>query len=178
MRIPKRDLKKLKSIYYNSADDVYYFEDENGNYLYDELMSEHEYKDTVDTINDLVESYFILTGSVGLWDGTRTVVPYVCKNFDDLTRKMKDINDIEISFDEDEQAIVIKGYHHDGTNVYYLRKPEWYTKNELKQLILEINDYDRKQINEDTQIYFGVPFSRLNRYEVHTILESEYLERC
>jgi len=178
MRIPKKELKKLDLVYYDSTNDDYYVEDEIGNYLYNQLMSEHDYDEVVDIIDGLVESYYILTGSMGLWNGPRTIVPYACKEFDDLTNRMSTIDEIEISFDKDEHAIVVKGYHHDGTNVYYLRKPEWYTKDELRQLVLEINEYNRQRINEDSQSYFGKFFSRLTKQDLIDLLYDEYLEKC
>jgi len=177
MRIPKKDLSVLMEVKYFSDDDAYYFKDDNGNILYDDLASEYDYNNTVERVNQLVETYLIVQGSTQLWNGTRDIAPTRCENLSDVISQLRDVDALDIEFDPDDSAIVVRNHHHDGTNVYYVVKPEWYNVDELKRLLLMHFDYDRKEVNEITNEYFGRPISALTKDELIELV-GEVIETC
>ena len=172
MRIPKKELKALEGIYYNSED--YYITD-GENYDYNYTLSESDYKAIRDTIDGLIESYIIVTGTMGLWDRTVDIDPHQFTEFQEFMNRIHEAEQLTIEFDKKEKAIVVRKTHHDGINVYYIRKPEWYTKNELEEMLEDYYD-TREEMNEDARYYFDKSFSELNKDELIELL-SNYLER-
>jgi hypothetical protein len=127
MRILKKDLEVLGGIHF----------DENGDYIdFDDIAYEEDLAYVVETINSTIEDYFIVSGSSGTWQGNREIMEGYVTDFQSvLDRLSSDIDDITIQWDSDEKGILILGAHHDGTNSYVIRKPEWYSKKELKELV-------------------------------------------
>jgi len=171
MRIPKRELKEFETIYFNTAD--YYLDEEEG--IYDNATAEAEYKIVAEKINNLIDSYIIVSGLVGLWNGTRDIEPHYFNDFNEVISRLRDTMELSISFDKKEKAIIVKNIHHDGINVYYIRKPEWLTKEELKEMLEDYYD-TREEMNDDVKYYFDKPLVKLNKDELIEML-SNCLER-
>lgn len=165
MKIPKKDKKTLESLFkYYSADEMYFIRNEEGEFIeYDAFTSNEDRNLFAEEVNSILESYFIITGSSGTWKGRRDIVEGYAYNFESFLRRMR-VDDIELFYDPSEMAVIIKGFHHDGTNWYEVRKPEWFTKNELIVSLRCGNS--REDLKSDAQYYFNKPLSKLNKTEL------------
>jgi hypothetical protein len=135
MRVLKKDLKVLGSIHFDSRD--YNIFNENGEYLwYDNTACEEDLNYITETINSTIEDYFIVSGNSGTWQGPREIAEGFVTDFQSvLDRLSSDIDDITIQWDDEEKGVLILGHHHDGVNAYWVRKPEWYSKKELREIM-------------------------------------------
>jgi hypothetical protein len=169
MKVTKKELLTLEYNKYNSED--YYIENDEENILdYDNYWSKEELTLTIDSLDDLIESYFILTGSSGTWQGNREIIPGYVTSVQEVLDRM-DVDSISIYYDPKELAIVVKGTHHDGINMYYLRKPEWYTKTELINICIDLNDCDKEYFKDDIKDIYD-----LNIYKAYKNMFIEYLQ--
>lgn len=174
MKIPKKDKKILESILkYDSANEEYYIRDRKGNFIeYDDILAEEDRSLFVEEVNSIMENYFIIEGSNGTWEGRRDIAEGYAYHFENFLRRMR-VDDIELFYDPSAMAVIIKGLHHDGTNWYEVRKPEWLTKNELIASLKRGNSME--DLKSDAQYYFNKSFSKLNKTELIE-LYLEYLE--
>lgn len=62
----------------------------------------------------------VVTGRLGLWDGSHEIMPVVFPSVYAAIQQMLDrsIHDIEVKYDDGE--IYVKAYHHDGCNWYFI----------------------------------------------------------
>lgn len=71
--------------------------------------------------SEYAERNFIITGSLGLWDGKHNIRPVfehgLCEAID-YTIKGRDIWDFDVFLNDDEDYITVHAKHHDGTNVF------------------------------------------------------------
>ena len=150
MRISKKDREVLRHIQFNT-EDFYMYEEEDGDggtcwvtgnlfNIPDGVKYEYNYddrKEEIERINkcleDITESYLLLFGHAGTWQGNRKIVPGTVDTINAVINRMH-VDDIEIKYEEGD-GIVIYGKHHDGTNRYELIKPEWLSVDELKDII-------------------------------------------
>ena len=76
-------------------------------------------------VNDTIlnKEKFIVTGALGLWHGTPTIVPTVFDSFKEAVRKIlsRDIEDFKMTLKAD-GSLDFEAYHHDGTNVLYIHR--------------------------------------------------------
>ena len=172
MKIPISEKNMLETLgKYNSND--YYLFNENGEYVdYDYFGSSEDMKYLIDKFDSIVNSYWIITGSAGTWMGRREIYGGYAHKFKSFIDRMN-VDELQFGYDNKEEAIVIRGFHHDGVNVYEIRKPEWFSKAELID-IMRANG-TREEINETALNYFDKPLSRLKKDELIEIL-AEYLE--
>jgi hypothetical protein len=174
MKIPKKDKKILESLFkYDSADEMYFLRNEEGEFIeYDDITSSEDRNLFAEKVNSIMESYFIIEGSSGTWEGRRNIVEGYAYHFENFLRRMR-VDDIELFYDPSAMAVIIKGLHHDGTNWYEVRKPEWLTKNEL---IVSLRCGNlMEDLKSDAQYYFNKSFSKLNKTELIE-LYLKYLE--
>ena len=63
----------------------------------------------------------LITGRLGLWDGSHEIVPVVETSVHSAIKRMlgRDINDIDAEFNDGK--IIVNAYHHDGTNTFEIR---------------------------------------------------------
>lgn len=68
--------------------------------------------------------YYVVTGSLGLWNGKHTICP---KTFNNLYDAMSACANDAWDFDAhcDGKVIEVNAYHHDGTNSFEIRKISW-----------------------------------------------------
>ena len=159
--------KYYEVIDYNSDDyygfmyeDTFYYgtPEENGfenievEYIYDELSSQINYEQLLEEFGD---TEGILEGSMGLWNG-RYAIDEVIITLDDALSRLRDVDTLDVYWDEDEKGIVIKNHHHDGTNWYCLKPFDCHSKNELYNVAKEI----KKEVGADD------PISRYNKEEL------------
>lgn len=57
----------------------------------------------------------VITGRLGLWNGSPEIVPTVCKTMVDAIYKCVNTCD-EFRISQHASAIIVEGFHHDGTN--------------------------------------------------------------
>ena len=87
-------------------------------YFQDNLNWEEEHERLKEFFNG--HGYFLLTGTVGRWNGTRAA-GYVFNDFDDMFYKaVKDCNYIKL-WDENGH-FYIECSHHDGTNLFEIKR--------------------------------------------------------
>ena len=71
------------------------------------------------------DKFFAVYGVLGLWDGKHEICPnpQISEGLVPTIKKCygRSIDDFEVLFDETDGKIIIKAYHHDGTNVFELR---------------------------------------------------------
>jgi hypothetical protein len=165
MKIPKKDKKILESILkYDSANEEYYIRDRKGNFIeYDDILAEEDRNLFTEKVNSIMESYFIIEGSSDTWKGRINIAEGYAYHFESFLRRMR-VDDIELFYDPSAMAVIIKGLHHDGTNWYEVRKPEWFTKNELIASLRCGNSMEDLKL--DAQYYFNKSFSKLNKIEL------------
>lgn len=57
----------------------------------------------------------VITGRLGLWDGSPEIAPIVCKTMEEaIYRCVNKCDDCRIS--QHDSTIIVEGFHHDGTN--------------------------------------------------------------
>lgn len=157
---------------YDSYD--YYLYNENDEYEdYDDLGSSEDMKYLMDEFDSIVNSYWLISGSAGTWMGRREIRDGYAYKFKSFIKRMRGIAELEFGYDNKEEAIIIRGFHHDGVNMYEIRKPEWFSKAELIH-IMRANG-TREELNETARNYFDKPLSRLTKNELIEIM-IEYLE--
>ncbi len=172
MKIPINEKNMLETLgKYNSYD--YYLFNENNEYVdYDYLGSSEDMEYLMDEFDSIVNSYWLITGSAGTWRGSREICDGYAYKFKSFINRMS-VDELEFGYDNKEEAIIIRGVHHDGVNVYEIRKPEWFSKAELIDIMRA--DGTREEINETALNYFDKPLSRLTKNELIEIM-MEYLE--
>ena len=108
-------------------EDERFGEDEDGGHLFSEWRHEQVEQDIECDIENMKYSKyadrdFIITGSLGLWDGRHPVVHPVIENgLVDTIMKCVDSSDIwdyDVFINDDEDYITVHAKHHDGTNVF------------------------------------------------------------
>jgi hypothetical protein len=173
MKIPISEKNMLETLgKYNSND--YYLYNENDEYeAYDELGSSEDMKYLMDEFDSIVNSYWLITGSAGTWMGRREIRDGYAYKFKSFIKRMRGIDELEFGYDNKEKAIIIRGFHHDGVNMYEIRKPEWFTKTEIIDIMRAIET--RKEINKWAKERFDKPLSKLTKNELIEILK-DYLE--
>lgn len=62
----------------------------------------------------------VVSGRLGLWHGTPTIVPVMCENLDEAIRKCSESAD-DIVVELDNGVVKVEGLHHDGTNCFEIR---------------------------------------------------------
>jgi hypothetical protein len=184
MRVLKEDLGILESLYFNSED--YEIFDKNGNYIdFDDIIYREDRDYITETINSVMDDYFIVSGNSGTWQGPREIAEGLVTDFQSvIDRLSRDIDDITIQWDSDEKGILILGSHHDGTNAYWVRKPEWYSKKELRELIdsklnsLEGNfrEWTLEDIQNYLKEYWECTLSTATKEALKDVLQTEILE--
>ncbi len=71
--------------------------------------------------SEYAERNFIITGSLGLWDGKHNIKPVFCHGLCEVIDKCiegRDIWDYDVFLNDDEDYITVHAKHHDGTNVF------------------------------------------------------------
>lgn len=66
---------------------------------------------------------FVITGSLGLWDGKHIIQPVVMNGLVDTIMKCvsgRDICNYDVFINDDEDYITVHAMHHDGTNVFQI----------------------------------------------------------
>lgn len=91
----------------------YYAEDIN------DLIANMQYAKDKDG-NNLCGVKVVVTGTLGLWSGTKTIIPKVKRDFETALWACIDNADYCTIYKE-YSKIVIKATHHDGTNVFALQ---------------------------------------------------------
>ena len=91
----------------------YYAEDIN------DLIANMQYAKDKDG-NNLCGVKVVITGTLGLWSGTKTIIPKVKRDFETALWACIDNADYCTIYKE-YSKIVIKATHHDGTNVFALQ---------------------------------------------------------
>ena len=138
MRVNKKDLNVLSHIVYDDEDYSIYDKKTNEFVEYLDGIAQQELKYVIDEINSTMGEYFIVYGDAGTWQGRVSMKTGYVTDFNAVIRRLSDsIDHITIKWDKDEQSIVIHAYHHDGVNIYYIKKIEWFTKKELRNMIIE-----------------------------------------
>ena len=172
MKTPISEKNMLETLgKYNSNDNYLY--NENDEYEgYDYLGSSEDMKYLMDEFDSIVNSYWLITGSAGTWRGRREIYAGWAYRFKSLIDRMS-VDELEFGYNNKEEAIIIRGVHHDGVNIYEIRKPEWFSKAELID-IMRANG-TREEINETARRYFDKPLSRLTKNELIEIM-AEYLK--
>ena len=71
------------------------------------------------------DKFFAVYGVLGLWDGKHEICPnpQISEGLVPTIKKCYEgssIDDVDVLFDETEGKIIVKAYHHDGTNVFEL----------------------------------------------------------
>lgn len=64
---------------------------------------------------------FVITGNLGLWDGSHEIIPVVMNGLVDTIMKCvsgRGIEDYDVFINDDEDYITVHAKHHDGTNVF------------------------------------------------------------
>jgi hypothetical protein len=169
MRVTKKELLTLEYNKYNSED--YYIEDDEEDILdYNNYLAQEDLQLTINNLDNLIETYFILDGFSGTWQGHRDIVTGYVTSVQEVLDRM-DVDSISIYYDPEDIAIVVRGSHHDGVNVYYLRKPEWYSKTELINLCIDLNDCDKELFKKEIKDIYD-----LNIHKAHKYVFIEYLQ--
>ena len=83
------------------------------------LIANMEYAKDKDR-NDLWGAKVVISGTLGLWDGKKTIVPEVAKDFEHALWLCIDNTDYCKVYKE-YSKIIIEATHHDGTNVFTLQ---------------------------------------------------------
>lgn len=104
-------------------------EDEDGGHLFNEWRHEQAEQDIdCDCENIRCSEYenrhYMVTGSLGLWDGSHKVRPRVCYGLVNTIMSCTEkqgIEDFDVFINEGEDCITVHAKHHDGTNVYEIR---------------------------------------------------------
>jgi hypothetical protein len=174
MKIKKEDLKVLENVAYNSSN--YYIDEEI--YEYDRVNSETEFNFVMYKINSVIDSYLIVDGYSKTWDGHRDIKSGYADSIEVIIQRMN-VDEIEIEFNKDEKAIVLRGSHHDGINIYYVRKPEWFSVKELKEILEILLDescfYSKEEVNEVLKNYYDKTLSNVSKSDLIDVLRTESL---
>ena len=108
-------------------EDERFGEDDEGGYLFNEWQHEQVEQDIdCDCENMRYSEYanrnFIITGTLGLWDGRHPVIHPAIENglVDTIMKCVSDssIWDYDVFINDDEDYITVHAKHHDGTNVF------------------------------------------------------------
>ena len=60
-----------------------------------------------------------VTGTLGLWDGPHDIIPTVLGSvYDAIIECSRSADDVDVEWNDGE--IIVKGYHHDGVNIFYI----------------------------------------------------------
>lgn len=70
--------------------------------------------------NDLWGTKVVISGTLGLWDGTKTIVPEVARNFERALMACID-GCCYCTIYKEFSKVIIEATHHDGTNVFTLQ---------------------------------------------------------
>ena len=69
---------------------------------------------------------FAVWGVLGLWDGKHRICPepQISEGIWDTIQKMigRSIDDIDLIYDKEEKCLIFKAHHHDGTNVFVIKR--------------------------------------------------------
>lgn len=74
-----------------------------------------------DLRNIYKNEHFLLSGSLGLWDGHHDGYKY-CKDIDAVLSTLGNYDVAEIVYDFEAKCTALRLHHHDGTNYMYLKK--------------------------------------------------------
>lgn len=85
----------------------------------DDFLANMQYSKDKDG-NDLWGAKVVISGTLGLWDGTKTIVPEVARNFERALWACID-KCYYCTIYKEYSKIVVKATHHDGTNVFTLQ---------------------------------------------------------
>lgn len=85
----------------------------------DDFLANMQYAKDKDG-NDLWGAKVVISGTLGLWDGKKTIVPEVAKDFEHALWLCIDNADYCKVYKE-YSKIIIEATHHDGTNVFTLQ---------------------------------------------------------
>lgn len=85
----------------------------------DDFLANMQYAKDKDG-NDLWGTKVVISGTLGLWDGTKTIVPEVARNFERALWACID-RCCYCTIYKEYSKIVVKATHHDGTNVFTLQ---------------------------------------------------------
>ena len=85
----------------------------------DDFLANMQYAKDKDG-NDLWGAKVVISGTLGLWDGTKTIVPEVARNFERALWACID-RCCYCTIYKEYSKIVVKATHHDGTNVFTLQ---------------------------------------------------------
>jgi len=178
MRVNKKELEKFKDIYLNTKD--YYFTSEDGDYQdWDKIGYEYNLEQIEKILKDNLSTYYILEGSSGTWQGHRSIVSGYVYTLQDVLNKMS-VDEVEVKWDDEDMCIEVIGRHHDGTNRYCLRKPEWYSKQELKYFIdaeIDNGNQYKEDINEFLREGWECSYSNASKAAlIDVLLENDILE--
>lgn len=107
-------------------EDERFGEDEDGGHLFydwlDEQINEDIHCDKMNMrYSEYAERNFIITGTLGLWDGKHDIKPVfkhgLCEAIDKCISG-SDTWDYDVFLNDDEDYITVHAKHHDGTNVF------------------------------------------------------------
>lgn len=106
-------------------------------WMYEEMLL--NYESDLDNIKSCKQYNIpvVITGKLGLWDGTHEIMPVVCDNVHDAISKCVDGNDdCEVYFNDG--LIEVHAHHHDGTNCFEIKALsakglKWNRESELKK---------------------------------------------
>ena len=73
--------------------------------------------------SSLEDTPVVITGTLGLWDGTHEIKPVRCPNIHEAIQKIIscDIDYVRI-YEDGYDNLCVDGYHHDGTNHFVIKK--------------------------------------------------------
>lgn len=87
------------------------------------------------------DKFFAVYGVLDLWDGKHEIYPnpQISKGLISTIKKCYEgssIDDVDVMFDETEGKIIVKAYHHDGTNVFEIKQCTTKWSNKKDEYIL------------------------------------------
>lgn len=76
-----------------------------------------EIKESLDCIPNSCE----ITGTLGLWNGVKTIEPVICDNISDAIDKCLGRDTEDIIFRISDNTYYLDAYHHDGINSFTIK---------------------------------------------------------
>ncbi len=167
----------------NCPDDYYDCKEEMSpifwNKIFPDKLDELQVK--IDELTD--DNWVLVDGSCGTWTGNHGYTVQCAGSFDDFRDKMSsDIDNIDVEFyqEGDQYYIEVRGYHHDGTNLYVFMdyKSFLYTEQAINIITDEwsIDDLKNEIITYEINNFIKYCFEHC----VHDIKNIEYfsLDDC
>ena len=166
---------KLEDFYFNYNEELFDLEEKFQDLFTANKKVTKVFDSLVEEINEWLNEHkvFALDGTVNLWNSQNSINKIiVLHNFQAFLGKLKDTENIILSYDSKTDTLEVQNIHHDGTNIYKIKPLDKLTKSELKD-ILESQPHFDKSISKT---YFDKYYSQLRKDEIIEILRSEYGE--